>query len=171
MPAGRPVRWRFVLVDPMGEELSTGDAKTLLALCASGRLYAIEAWVQAGRSLQVPRALRRTPLDVAITIGFHSLIELLLRHAPSQQAKNDALHQAVQRRRRPLLLAAPQVPSRAREGVLDDGRLGRVHDARQPVQRRPDVRGKARSGHAAGKIEPEVASPPQMTDECTLPRH
>jgi hypothetical protein len=83
----------------MAQELSTEDAKTLLALCGSGRLYAIEAWVQAGRSLQVPRALRKTPLDVAITTGFHSLIELLLRHAPSQQAKNDALHRAVQRRR------------------------------------------------------------------------
>src|SRR5256885_2112985 len=44
----------FVLVDPMAQELSTEDAKTLLALCGSGRLYAIEAWVQAGRSLQVP---------------------------------------------------------------------------------------------------------------------
>jgi hypothetical protein len=83
----------------MAQELSTEDAKTLLALCGSGRLYAIEAWVQAGRSLQVPRALRKTPLHVAITTGFHSLIELLLRHAPSQQAKNDALREAVQRRR------------------------------------------------------------------------
>jgi hypothetical protein len=64
-----------------------------------GVCYAIEAWVQSGRSLQVPRALRKTPFDIAITAGFHSLIELLLRHAPSQQAKNDALHQAVQRRR------------------------------------------------------------------------
>jgi hypothetical protein len=83
----------------MAQELSTEDAKTLLSLCGSGRLYAIEAWVRAGRPLQVPRALRKTPLDVAITTGFHSLIELLLRHAPSQQAKNDALHQAVRRRR------------------------------------------------------------------------
>ena len=47
--AGAPV-----LVDLIAQELSTDDAKTLLALCASGRLYAIEAWVQTGRSLQVP---------------------------------------------------------------------------------------------------------------------
>jgi hypothetical protein len=92
-------RLELIFVDVIAQELSTEDAKTLLALCASGRLYAIEAWVQAGRSLQVPRALRKTPLDVAITTGFHSLIELLLRHAPSQQAKDDALRQAVQRRR------------------------------------------------------------------------
>src|SRR5919109_2531865 len=87
----------------MGEELSIEDAKVLLALCASGRLYAIEAWVQAGRSLQVPRALRKTPLQIAFANGFHSLVELLLRHAPSQQAKNDALREAVQRRRPDLI--------------------------------------------------------------------
>jgi hypothetical protein len=101
-PAAR-VRWLIVLVVPMAQELSIEDAKALLALCASGRLYAVEAWVLAGRSLQVPRALRKTPLDVAFEAGFHSLIELLLRHAPSQQAKNDALHQAVQRRRPDLM--------------------------------------------------------------------
>jgi hypothetical protein len=55
--------------------------------------------VQTGRSLEVPSALRKTPLDVAITTGFHSLIELLLRHAPNQQAKNDTLRKAVHRRR------------------------------------------------------------------------
>lgn len=37
----------------MAEELSLDDAKTLLALCASGRLYAVEEWIGAGRSLQV----------------------------------------------------------------------------------------------------------------------
>lgn len=87
----------------MAEELATEDAKTLLALCASGRLYAIEAWIKDGRSLQVPRALRKTPLDVALAAGFHSLIELLLRHAPNQQLKNDALQQAVHRRRADLI--------------------------------------------------------------------
>ena len=87
----------------MAEELTPEDAKALLALCASGRLYAIEAWIRAGRSLQVPRALRKTPLDVAFATGFHSLIELLLRHAPSQQLKNDALQQAVHRRRADLI--------------------------------------------------------------------
>jgi len=83
---------------PMGQELSAEDAKALLALCVSGRLYAIEQWIQAGRSLQVPRALKKTPLDVAIATGFHSLIELLLRHAPNQQSRNEALRQAVYRR-------------------------------------------------------------------------
>lgn len=87
----------------MAEELTIEDAKELLALCVSGRLYTIEDWIQTGRSIQVPRALNKTPLDVALGTGFHSLIELLLRHAPSQQAKNDALRQAVHRRRPDLI--------------------------------------------------------------------
>jgi hypothetical protein len=87
----------------MAEELFIDDAKTLLALCASGRLYAVEAWIGSGRSLQVPRALRKTPLQVAFATGFHSLIELLLRHAPNQQTKNEALREAVHRRRSDLI--------------------------------------------------------------------
>ena len=87
----------------MAQELSIDEAKTLLALCASGRLYAVEAWIDSGRSLQVPRALRKTPLQVAFATGFHSLIELLLRHAPNQQTKNEALSEAVHRRRSDLI--------------------------------------------------------------------
>jgi len=51
----------------------------------------------------VPRQVKKTPLDVAIELGFHSLIELLLRHAPDQHARNDTLHQAVHRRRPDLI--------------------------------------------------------------------
>ncbi len=61
----------------------------MLALCAAGRLYAVEEWVQAGKSLQVPREFKKMPLSIAVFTGFHSLIELLLRHERSQQAKND----------------------------------------------------------------------------------
>ncbi len=34
----------------------------------------------ADRSLTVPKEVRKTPLRVAISTGFHSLVELLLRH-------------------------------------------------------------------------------------------
>src|SRR5215204_4298229 len=87
----------------MAQDLSIDEAKTLLALCTSGRLYAVEAWIGSGRSLQVPGSLRKTPLQVAFTTGFHSLIELLLRHAPNQQTKNEALREAVHRRRSDLI--------------------------------------------------------------------
>jgi hypothetical protein len=59
--------------------------------------------MSSGRSLQVPGALRKTPLHVAFATGFHSLIELLLRHAPNQQTKNEAVREAVHRRRPDLI--------------------------------------------------------------------
>jgi hypothetical protein len=51
----------------------------------------------------VPSELKKTPLDVAIATGFHSLIEFLLRHEPDQRAKNAVLLQAVERRRADLV--------------------------------------------------------------------
>lgn len=80
----------------MSVPLSTAAAKELLRLCESGRLYEIEAWIRAGRSLTVPQEIRKTPLAVAISTGFHSLLELLLRNEQSQQAKNDTLRLAIQ---------------------------------------------------------------------------
>jgi hypothetical protein len=79
----------------MPSPLSHADASELIRLCRAGRLYEVEAWIRAGRSLKVPREARTTPLAVALDTGFHSLIELLLRHDESQQVKNDVLRNAV----------------------------------------------------------------------------
>jgi len=83
----------------MSNPLSPAEAKELNRLCETGRLYEVEAWIRAGRSLAVPTEVRKTPLSVAIFTGFHSLVELLLRHEGSQQVKNDALRLALQRSR------------------------------------------------------------------------
>jgi hypothetical protein len=79
----------------MPSRLSHADGKELTRLCRTGRLYEVEAWIRNGRSLTVPREVRTRPLDVAIETGFHSLIELLLRHEESQQIKNDVLNRAL----------------------------------------------------------------------------
>jgi hypothetical protein len=79
----------------MPSPLSHADARELIRLCRAGRLYEVEAWIRAGRSLAVPREVRTTPLGVALDTGFHSLIELLLRHEESQQVKNEVLRDAV----------------------------------------------------------------------------
>jgi ankyrin repeat protein len=79
----------------MPDFLSHADAKELVRLCRAGRLYEVEAWIRAGRPLTVPREVRTTPLDVALGTGFHSLIELLLRHEESQEVKNGVLSHAV----------------------------------------------------------------------------
>src|SRR2546425_13037982 len=57
----------------MSSPLSSFEPKELIRLCESGRLYEVEAWLAAGRSLIVPKEVRKTPLRVAISTGFHSL--------------------------------------------------------------------------------------------------
>ena len=79
----------------MAASLSLADGKELIRLCETGRLYQIEAWIRAGRSLVVPPEMRTKPLAVAISTGFHSLVELLLRSEQSQEAKDDALRLAL----------------------------------------------------------------------------
>ena len=79
----------------MSSPLSPLEAKELIRLCESGRLYEVEAWLAAGRSLIVPKEVRRSPLRVAISTGFHSLVELLLRHELRQGEKDDALRHAL----------------------------------------------------------------------------
>jgi hypothetical protein len=79
----------------MPSPLSHADGKELIRLCRTGRLYEVEAWIRNGRSLSVPREVRTRPLDVALETGFHSLVELLLRHEESQQVKNDVLRWAL----------------------------------------------------------------------------
>jgi hypothetical protein len=87
----------------MSATLTPAEAKELLRLCESGKLYEIDAWIRAGRSLTVPHEIRKTPLAVAISTGFHSLVELLLRNEQSQQAKNEALRLAILLDRRALV--------------------------------------------------------------------
>lgn len=79
----------------MSDLLSPAEGRELLRLCQTGRLYEIETWIRSGKSLVVPKEVRKTPLAVAMSTGFHSLVELLLRHEPSQVAKNDALREAL----------------------------------------------------------------------------
>jgi hypothetical protein len=45
------------------------------------------------------RRARKDPLSAALNTGFHSLIELLLRHEEDQRARNNVLRQAVEARR------------------------------------------------------------------------
>jgi hypothetical protein len=71
--------------------LSIDEGKELLSLCGAGKLYEIEAWIDAGKSLHVPEEPRKTPLRVAIDLGFYSLVQLLATHEDSATIMNDAL--------------------------------------------------------------------------------
>jgi hypothetical protein len=80
------------------ETLNVLEAEELLRLCRGGRLYDVEKWIAAGKSLVLPPGTRSTPLGIAINNGFHSLAELLARHE-TQEQKNRALRYAVQEKR------------------------------------------------------------------------
>jgi len=50
-------------------------------LCREGRLFEVEAWLNAGKPANFGhKNVRCTPLGVAIDRGFHSLVEALLKH-------------------------------------------------------------------------------------------
>ena len=83
----------------MSGDLSPEDGKALVNLCRAGRLYAVEEWIASGKSIRTPPQIKKTPLQVAMELGFHSLIELLIRHEERLEVKNEALAYAVERKR------------------------------------------------------------------------
>lgn len=81
-------------------QASTGDiegetARELIDLCRTGRLYEVEAWIRAGKPVNAPPDLRKSPLIVAVEKGFHSLVELLMKNGANPHANGNALELAV----------------------------------------------------------------------------
>jgi len=75
----------------------TESAKRLMELCRDGRLYDVETWIREGKPVNVPSALRKSPLLIAVDRGFHSLVDLLLRSHADLYANGNALELAVKR--------------------------------------------------------------------------
>lgn len=73
-------------------------AHELLNLCRAGKLYEVEEWIAVGEPLLVPTEFKKTPLQIAVRNGFHSLVLLLARNETSQKVKNDALADATKLR-------------------------------------------------------------------------
>ena len=99
---GSVVDWTL-RVEAKPETLAEENAKLLLGLCRAGRLYEIEQWIDTGRSLRTPGNLKKSPLDVAVEQGFHSLVELLARSECEASIKNHALGLAVAKKRLDLI--------------------------------------------------------------------
>jgi hypothetical protein len=83
--------------------LSESEAKELLNLCKLGRLFEVQKWIEAGKSLSVPAEAKTTPLGVALGNGFYSLVELLVQNDASQESKNRALWIALSTKRLDLI--------------------------------------------------------------------
>jgi hypothetical protein len=86
--------------DPrLSSVLPAEKARELVRLCRLGKLYDVEAWIKARTSLCVPADFKKSPLEVAVETGFHSLVLLLARNEGQQQVKNKALQKATELRR------------------------------------------------------------------------
>ena len=74
-------------------------------LCRHGRLFEVQEWVRQGKPIALPenvssRSRVRNPLRIAMTAGFHSLVQVLLEAgAPHQEGNYNALEHAVDLRR------------------------------------------------------------------------
>ena len=60
------------------------DAKELVRLCRTGRLYDVQKWIAEGKPLEVSARRKKTLLQIAVETGFHSLVELIAKHEDDQ---------------------------------------------------------------------------------------
>jgi hypothetical protein len=62
-------------------ETNIHPASAFCRLCREGRLFEAVAWLEAGKPAQFDhKNIRCTPLGIAIDRGFHSLVEVQLKH-------------------------------------------------------------------------------------------
>lgn len=66
----------------------------LLDLCRAGRLFDVQAWIALGKPVNPPPrppkgAHVKAPLEMAIEMGFHSLVEVLLRAGALQEPADE----------------------------------------------------------------------------------
>ena len=81
------------------------EIKPLIELCKIGKLFAVQAWIADDKPVNPPPppekgARRRSPLQYAIDIGFHSLVQVLLDGGAEieDSCKYSSLHHALQSR-------------------------------------------------------------------------
>jgi hypothetical protein len=74
---------------------ATEEIHELIRFCRSGRLYDVQRWIAAGKSLEGIIAKRKTLLRIAVETGFHSLVESIAKHESNQSSKDAALADAV----------------------------------------------------------------------------
>ena len=81
------------------QSVDVDQGRELIHLCRAGRLYELEKWITAGKSLDISSAKRRGRqkglLEIAVETGFHSLVELIAKHETNQASKDAALAHAV----------------------------------------------------------------------------
>jgi len=73
------------------------DLEELLPLVISGRLFAVQAWIQSGRTIPNSNDKRkRCALSRAVEAGFHSMVDILLQSKVwTQKQRDEALSLAI----------------------------------------------------------------------------
>jgi ankyrin repeat protein len=84
------------------------EIQPLIALCKAGRLFDVQKWIASGRPINPPSELKirkKSPLELAIALGFHSLVEVLLEGgALVEDQRYSPLSHALEKRRLDLIL-------------------------------------------------------------------
>lgn len=81
----------------------------LVALCKAGKLFEIQEWIAAGLPVTPPppmekKARKKSPLQIAIEAGFHSMVQVLLQAgAAVEEPRYSALTHALRMRRLDLI--------------------------------------------------------------------
>jgi ankyrin repeat protein len=77
------------------------EVKPLIDLCKAGKLFDVQEWIASGKPVNPPPSVsgykRKSPLEVAIDLGFHSLVQVLLEggadiNEPRYWPLDDALY-------------------------------------------------------------------------------
>jgi hypothetical protein len=77
------------------------EIKPLIDLCKAGKLFDVQEWIASGKPVNPPPSVsgykRKSPLEIAIGLGFHSLVQVLLKggadiHEPRYWPLDDALY-------------------------------------------------------------------------------
>ena len=81
------------------------EIKPLIDLCKAGRLFDVQAWISEDKPIELPspeagKARKKSPLEVSIELGFHSLVQVLLEGgAAVDEERYSPLRHALWKRR------------------------------------------------------------------------
>jgi hypothetical protein len=78
--------------------------KPLIDLCKAGKLFDVQEWISAGKPVNPPPSekgyRRKSPLEIAMDCGFHSLVQVLLEGgAAIEEPRYSAIYHALSERR------------------------------------------------------------------------
>jgi ankyrin repeat protein len=84
------------------------EIKPLIDLCKAGKLFEVQEWIASGKPVNPPPSVsgyrRKSPLEIAMDLGFHSLVKVLLEGgADIKEPRYNPLQHALWNKRLDLL--------------------------------------------------------------------